>query len=157
MPTPPSSSGLQKAIDVVAALRDPETGCPWDLKQTHHSLRPFLLEEAYEAVETMQEQSPDLPHLKEELGDVLLQVLLHAQIAEDNGHFSIDDLAEALADKLIHRHPHVFEQTNTAIDSPEAVTQQWEQIKQQEKPTKQSVVAGVSQGLPALMRAQKNQ
>lgn len=123
---------LEQVVGVVAKLRDPDGGCPWDLKQTHESLRPHMLEEAYEAVEAMgADQSPEA--LKEELGDVLLQVLLHAQIAKDNGLFSIKDVAHGLAEKLIRRHPHVFNTDATKLEEAEAVTTQWEKIKAQEK------------------------
>jgi nucleoside triphosphate diphosphatase len=153
--------GLIQAIAVVRRLRHPEEGCPWDLKQSHASLRKYMLEEAYEAVEAM-EANEATPHLQEELGDVLLQVLLHAQIAEDNGAFTVQDVAAGLAEKLIRRHPHVFApHQETAIHSPEAVTAQWQAIKAQEQAQKSSVepavpvsvLQGVGQGKPALMRA----
>jgi MazG family protein len=118
---------IHNVLDVVAKLRDRNSGCPWDLKQTHHSLRPFMLEEAYEAVEAMSSEPLDVVHLKEELGDVLLQVLLNAQIADDNATFNFADICDVLADKLIRRHPHVFK--DAVIDSPEAVVAQWDRIK----------------------------
>ena len=96
---------LEELIAVIAKLRAPD-GCPWDREQTHYSLRPNMLEEAYEAVDAINENN--MPHLKEELGDVLLQVLLHSQIASENGDFDIEDVAKELKEKLIHRHPHVF-------------------------------------------------
>lgn len=97
---------ISELIDVIAKLRAPD-GCQWDREQTHKSLRPNMLEEAYEAVDAM--DSGDMKHLKEELGDVLLQVVLHAQIASEEGAFNIEDVAKGLKDKLIHRHPHVLE------------------------------------------------
>jgi nucleoside triphosphate diphosphatase len=159
-------AGVLKAMAVVKALRTPETGCPWDLEQNHHSLRKHMLEEAYEAVEAMETNSPSL-HLKEELGDVLLQVLLHAQIAEDAGSFTFEDVCEGLAEKLIRRHPHVFQPSKQLeVNTPEAVSEQWQRIKALEvkpdsldKPqhaqasTMPSVLEGVSQGQPALSRA----
>ncbi len=154
---------IQQVLAVVAQLRNPNGGCPWDLEQTHASLRPHLLEEAYEAVETMHHTPVQNPHhLKEELGDVLLQVLLHAQIAQDNGLFSFADICDTLADKLVHRHPHVFrpaQQEDAAITTPEQVSAQWQAIKQAEKnptattDTKSSVLANVATGQPALTRA----
>lgn len=96
---------LEELIDVVAKLRAPD-GCPWDREQTHTSLRPNMLEEAYEAVDAIDEN--DMAHLREELGDVLLQVLLHSQIASESNEFTLDDVAKELKEKLIHRHPHVF-------------------------------------------------
>src|SRR5579872_2084634 len=98
--------GFHKLLTVVRQLRDPNHGCPWDLKQTHESLRPYMLEEAYEAVEAIDSKNTD--YLKEELGDVLLQVVLHAQLASDAGQFTADAVAEGIAEKLIRRHPHVF-------------------------------------------------
>ena len=96
---------LNKLIETVRILRSPE-GCEWDRAQTHKTLKPNMLEEAYEAVDAI--NSDDMDNLKEELGDVLLQVLLHAQIADDEGDFNLDDVAKVLNEKLIHRHPHVF-------------------------------------------------
>jgi len=104
--------GVKHALAVVKQLRNPDGGCPWDLEQTHQSLTPFMLEEAYEAVEAMQASSLNTPEsttaLKDELGDVLLQVLLNSQIAEDEGRFTFQDVCSHLAEKLIVRHPHVF-------------------------------------------------
>ena len=100
---------LEELISVIAKLRAPD-GCPWDREQTHSSLRPNMIEEAYEAVDAIDDN--DIPHLREELGDVLLQVLLHSQIASENGEFNIEDVAKELKDKLIHRHPHVFGSAN---------------------------------------------
>ena len=99
---------LERLIKIVATLRG-KNGCQWDREQTHQSLRPNMLEEAYEAVDAIDEENT--ANLREELGDVLLQVVLHAQIAKDNGNFDIEDIAKELSDKLIHRHPHVFGET----------------------------------------------
>ena len=96
---------LEELIEVIRRLRAPD-GCPWDREQTHSSLRPNMIEEAYEAVDAIDDN--DMPHLREELGDVLLQVLLHSQIAKEEGAFDIEDVAKELKEKLIHRHPHVF-------------------------------------------------
>ena len=149
-----SKNGLQQAIDVVKQLRHPEHGCPWDLQQTHASLRQYMLEEAYEAVEAIDGGSET--HLKEELGDVLLQVLLHAQIAEDSNTFTLNELAETLANKLIYRHPHVFKADSEVVDSLQAVAQQWEDLKVAEKTEEQrDFWANIPKHLPALMQANK--
>ena len=103
---PDRPDALQKLIDVVARLRDPDQGCPWDLKQTHASLVPYVLEEAHEVADAI--RHGDDAHLKEELGDLLLQVVLHAQIGHEQGRFDVDAIASAISDKLIRRHPHVF-------------------------------------------------
>ena len=146
-------------LQTIAQLRDPVSGCPWDLKQTHQSLRPYILEEAYETVEAIQQveqgQSADL--LKEELGDVLLQVVLHAQLAQEAGLFDFHDICQTLNEKMIRRHPHVFGATRTLADA-DAVTQQWVAIKQAEKspPTgdaQPTVLPDKPRHQPALTRA----
>jgi tetrapyrrole methylase family protein/MazG family protein len=149
------SHRFQKLIDLMAALRAPN-GCPWDRKQTHESLKPYLLEETYEVLESIDHQ--DDRKLSEELGDVLLQVLFHSQIASEAGAFTIDDVLDRLADKLVRRHPHVF--PNGAEDSAptnaEQVLAKWEDIKRVERQAEgrsQSVLDGVPQTLPALLRA----
>lgn len=143
--------GIRKLLDVVGRLRDPQTGCPWDLKQTHQSLRPYMLEEAYEAVEAM--ENADTAHLREELGDVMLQIALHSQIASEAGHFDMDAVADGIAEKLIRRHPHVFGEVS--VSSAEEVTANWERIKAREKghTNETSVMKDVPQGQPALSRA----
>ncbi|HXU24866.1 MAG TPA: MazG family protein, partial [Tepidiformaceae bacterium] len=141
--------GLQA---IVERLYDPEGGCPWDLEQTHLSLRPHLLEESYEAIEAI--DSGDPGRLTEELGDVLLQVLMHSAVASRAGEFSFADVAEHIARKLIHRHPHVF--GDTAAASAEQVYQNWEKLKQQEKP-RDSILEGVPATLPALAASQSIQ
>jgi tetrapyrrole methylase family protein/MazG family protein len=142
-------TGLERAIAVVKRLRSP-TGCPWDRAQTHESLRPYLLEETYEALEALDSGSPE--NLKEELGDVLLQVLLHAEIASEKNQFTIDELAESLAEKLERRHPHVF--GGAKLETAEDVTRQWEITKQKEK-KKDSVLEGIPAALPALQKSLK--
>jgi len=155
---------VQKVLAVVKQLRTPKEGCPWDLEQTHQSLAPYMLEEAYEAVEAMQDianpTEARVQNLKDELGDVLLQVLLNSQIAQDEGFFTFQDICQHLAQKLIRRHPHVFcpDSHQANIETPEAVTAQWQALKAQEAPlntTKQSVLDGVSKAQPALSRAGK--
>jgi MazG family protein len=150
---------LQK---IVAHLRHPTSGCPWDIAQTHASLRPYLLEEAYEAVEALTQlyvhpnDAQAQLAVKDELGDVLLQVALHAQLASEQGQFTLDDIAQHLADKLVRRHPHVFG-TGGSLTSPEAVTAQWQQLKQAEKPTSTltvpSALGELKANQPALSQA----
>lgn len=134
---------------VIARLRGPD-GCPWDKKQTHESLKPYLIEEAYEVLEAIDQEDDE--NLVEELGDVLLQVMLHAQIGEDNGWFSVQDVIKAVTSKMVRRHPHVF--GDTAANTPEDVVSNWDEIKKAEKgdqPT--GLLAGIPQGLPGLMKA----
>ncbi|WP_059105299.1 nucleoside triphosphate pyrophosphohydrolase [Shouchella shacheensis] len=138
---------------VIATLRGPG-GCPWDQKQTHESLKKYLLEEAYEMLEAIDEQDDD--HLAEELGDVLLQVMLHAQIGEDEGMFAIEDVIQKLTEKMIRRHPHVF--ATSQVEDAEEVVSNWQQIKQQEKgldgDQPQPVLADIPTSLPGLMLAE---
>ena len=141
---------LEELIAVIAKLRSPE-GCPWDREQTHASLRPNMIEEAYEAVDAIDDN--DMKHLREELGDVLLQVLLHSQIASESGEFTIEDVAKELKDKLIHRHPHVF--GDAQIDSPDGVVDAWEKLKAEEKSHRKSAMDGISRAQAALISAQK--
>lgn len=141
---------LEELIKIIEILRS-ENGCPWDREQTHTSLRPNMIEEAYEAVDAIDEKSPS--HLKEELGDVLLQVLLHSQIASENDEFNIEDVAKELKDKLIHRHPHVF--GNTKVNSADDVVVNWDKLKQEEKKERKSQMDGISKSQSALMTAQK--
>ena len=137
-------------------LRDPETGCPWDREQTLESLKPCLLEEAYELLAAMN-RPDDRANYIEELGDVLLQVMFQSVMAEQEGRFTFDDVANAIADKLVHRHPHVFGD----VDAKDSVTvlRNWEQIKQQEhkKEARHSALDGVPPALPALLKAQRTQ
>lgn len=141
---------LEELIEVVAKLRAPD-GCPWDREQTHNSLRPNMLEEAYEAVDAIDENN--MPHLREELGDVLLQVLLHAQIASEHGDFDIEAVAKELKDKLIHRHPHVF--GNASVKNSDEVLKNWDKLKAEEKTERKSAMDGLSKSQPALVLAQK--
>lgn len=149
------SERFSKLIDLMATLRAPH-GCPWDRKQTHESLKPYLLEEAYEVLETIDHRDP--AKLKEELGDVLLQVIFHSQIATESGTFTIDDVVDHLAAKLVRRHPHVFGNQDTAAKpaNGEQVLSQWEEIKRAERQAAggaQSALDGVPKALPALLRA----
>jgi tetrapyrrole methylase family protein / MazG family protein len=135
--------------EIISQLRGPN-GCPWDKEQTHESLKKYLIEETYEVIEAIDNE--DIDHLIEELGDVLLQVMLHAQIGEDEGYFSISDVVEGISAKMIRRHPHVF--GNKQADTAEEVVKNWEEIKKAEKnTTHSSIVDGVSLSLPNLLRA----
>ncbi|HEX9154624.1 MAG TPA: nucleoside triphosphate pyrophosphohydrolase [Nitrospira sp.] len=149
------SERFHKLVDLMAALRAPN-GCPWDRKQTHESLKPYLLEETYEVLDTIDQQ--DRKKLPEELGDVLLQVLFHSQIASEAGAFTIDDVLDQLSDKLIRRHPHVFPNgsNNPTPTNAEQVVARWEDIKRAERQAAgrpESVLDGVPNTLPALLRA----
>jgi len=155
MPTPPPDSlpPIERLRAIVAVLRSPE-GCPWDREQTHASLRAGLIEEAYEVVEAINRN--DDANLCEELGDFLLQTVFHSQIAEETSRFTFDDIARAISEKLIRRHPHVFGDDNCA-DSAE-VLRKWDDIKRAEKGARvESALDGVSGGLPALLHAEKIQ
>jgi MazG family protein len=143
--------------EIVAILRAPG-GCPWDREQTHASLRASAIEEVYEMVEAI-DAGDDL-HFKEELGDLLLQVLMHAQIAEEEGRFDLEGIAAEVSEKLVRRHPHVFGEKK--LGDSEAVLKQWDEIKRAERqskgaPADASALDGVSAALPALMRAEKMQ
>lgn len=141
--------------DLLRVMHTLRQRCPWDGEQTHESLRKYLLEEAYEAVGAI--DNDDMDHLADELGDVLLQIAFHADIAQEVGEFSINDITSAIVSKLIYRHAHIF--GNVHCDTAEEVTKSWEQLKKAEKglTTQASVLADVSLGLPALMRAAKVQ
>lgn len=144
---------LERAIAIMHRLRAPG-GCPWDAEQTHDSLIPNLVEECYECIDAIREE--DYPHMREELGDVLLQVLFHAELAQENpaAGFGIAEIACELCDKLVRRHPHVFGEAS-AEDS-EAVLTRWEQIKRQERHTEQKpYLHDCGKGLPELLRAYK--
>lgn len=142
------TNNLKRLIDIFQILRSPQ-GCPWDREQTHKTLRKNFIEETYEAVDAIDEDNPEL--LKEELGDVLLQIVFHSQIASEAGEFTIDDVAKGIADKLERRHPHVF--GDTKINGVEDVLTNWDEIKKQEKPERTSVMSGVTKSQPALMAA----
>ena len=141
---------LKEFVEVIARLRAPD-GCQWDREQTNQSLRPNMLEEAYEAVDAMDDN--DMKHLQEELGDVLLQVVLHAQIASEEGAFTLEDVARGIKNKIIHRHPHVF--GNTKVSSTKEILDNWDKLKAEEKKHRKSAMDGVSKAQSALMSAQK--
>lgn len=138
-------------VEIMARLRGPD-GCPWDKEQTHRSLKQYLLEEAYEVLEAIDKK--DLTHLREELGDLLLQIVFHAQIAAEKGRFTIDDILGDITLKLERRHPHVFGEAE--VSSSEGVVERWEAIKREEKESA-SALEGVPKSLPALLCALKLQ
>jgi tetrapyrrole methylase family protein / MazG family protein len=140
---------FSKLREIIAVLRGPN-GCPWDKEQTHESLKKYLIEETYEVIEAI--DSDDIDHLIEELGDVLLQVMLHAQIGEDEGYFAIEDVIEVLSEKMIRRHPHVF--GDREVEDSSEVLRNWQEIKKQEKgETEVSLLDGISKSVPNLLRA----
>ncbi|HTV35062.1 MAG TPA: nucleoside triphosphate pyrophosphohydrolase [Xanthobacteraceae bacterium] len=153
------SRDIVRLLDIMAALRTPKTGCPWDLAQNFSTIAPYTLEEAYEVADAI--ARGDLDDLKEELGDLLLQVVFHARMAQEEGSFEFGDVVQAITEKLIRRHPHVFGDERS--ENAEAVEGLWERIKAQEKAargnndTYAGALAGVPVGLPALTRALKLQ
>lgn len=146
---------IERLRATMAALRDPDSGCPWDLKQDHLSLIPYLLEETYEVVEAL--QTGDDAELCQELGDLLMQIVFHTQLAQEDNRFTFDDVVNAIDSKLIRRHPHVF--GNSQLHDDDELEAAWERSKAAEKPRKAgtSLLDGVIAALPALMRAQKLQ
>lgn len=153
------SECFDKVVAIMAQLRAPG-GCPWDRKQTHESLKPYLIEETYEALDTIDRR--DFPKLKEELGDVLLQVLFHSQIAAETGTFTVDEVLEQLGEKLVRRHPHVFGDAASGAPSlnSDQVVHRWEDIKRAERKKagkSDSVLQDIPQALPALLRAYQTQ
>jgi len=145
---------IDRLIGIMAQLRDPQTGCPWDIEQTFATIAPYTVEEAYEVADAI--ERGDLADLREELGDLLLQVVFHARMAEESGDFSFDDVANAISDKLIRRHPHVFEGVHYASVSEQ--TAAWEAAKAVERAGKgrgASLLDDVPIGLPALTRGLK--
>jgi MazG family protein len=144
---------LERLRAIMHRLRAPG-GCPWDAEQTHGSLVSNLIEEAYETVDAI--QRCDMVHLEEELGDLLLQVVFHSELAEEAGRFNLDDVARGIADKLVRRHPHVF--ADSTAGTADAVLQQWDEIKRGEKGVEEEpYLHGTGKGLPALLRASKLQ
>ena len=148
-------SEFQRLTEIMAQLRDPASGCPWDLKQTHETLRPSLIEESAEVLDAI--ESGDKANLREELGDLLLQVVFHAQLAQENGDFDIDDVARTINEKLVRRHPHIF--GDVRADDAETVKANWDVIKAQEKAERgeivSSILGDVPTQLPALASALK--
>jgi len=153
----PMTVNLHRLLEIMARLRDPGTGCPWDVEQSFATIAPYTIEEAYEVADAIQRE--DIPALRDELGDLLFQVVFHARMAEEAGHFAFDDVAAGISDKMLRRHPHVFgsDEARTAGMQRGA----WEEQKAQERaasaPAKgeRSALDGVALALPALMRAEK--
>src|SRR5271156_760262 len=162
----PPSRDIKGLLDIMAALRTPGTGCPWDLEQNFATIAPYTIEEAYEVADAI--VRGDLDDLCDELGDLLLQVVFHARMAEEQGAFEFGDVVEAITRKMIRRHPHVFADSNGVI-TPAHVKGAWERIKAEEKaeraarrpagvtPTSGSLLSGVKAGQPALSRAMELQ
>jgi len=146
------SDRFRELKEIIARLRGPN-GCPWDKKQTHASLRPFLVEESYEVLQALDEGIPE--KLRAELGDLLLQIMLHAQIAAETGQFDIDDVISGISNKLIHRHPHVF--GGQEVKDVVEVEQSWEALKQEERAEGESILAGMPDQMPALAYSQSMQ
>ncbi len=156
-PTTPESHGsMPRLLEIMRRLRDPDSGCPWDIEQDFGTIAPYTIEEAYEVADAI--ERADWDELRGELGDLLLQVVFHAQIADDRGLFAFDDVANTIADKMVARHPHVFGD-ESRDKSAEQQTRDWEAIKAAERADKAQtgVLDGVAVGLPALLRALKLQ
>ena len=159
--TDESKSAIASLLEIMEQLRDPENGCPWDLEQTFETIAPYTIEEAYEVADAIAEK--DMDELKSELGDLLLQVVFHARMAEEIGVFDFNDVAQGIVDKMIRRHPHVF--ANHNLRDSEAVRIEWEAVKAAERARKakkannahNSTLDGVARTLPALLRAIKLQ
>ena len=148
--------GIDRLVEIMARLRDPATGCPWDVAQSFATIAPYTIEEAYEVADAIEREAWD--ELRGELGDLLFQSVFHARMAEEAGMFSFHDVARGMADKMVARHPHVFGD-QSGIDSPDAQTENWEAMKAAERADKalHGTLDGVAVGLPALLRAYKLQ
>ncbi len=151
-------ASMQRLLEIMSRLRDPATGCPWDLRQTYATIVPYTLEEAYEVADTI--QRGDMAELRDELGDLLFQVVFYSQIAREEGHFDFEQVAEGICEKMLRRHPHVFSDAEYASD--EALRHAWESTKARERKQRgtaeeHSELDGVARALPALMRAEKLQ
>ncbi len=155
---PDKISRMDNKLSELAALMDrlrDENGCPWDMKQTHESLKPYLVEETYEVVEAIESGNPQF--LKEELGDLLFQIVFHSRLAKERGEFTLEDVVQGVTEKMVRRHPHVFagSQAEDAEDAAD-VLQKWEQIKSAEK-KRDSILDGIPKTLPTLIRAKRLQ
>ncbi|WP_226470396.1 nucleoside triphosphate pyrophosphohydrolase [Luteimonas panaciterrae] len=152
-----AENNIQNLLDIMSRLRDPNGGCPWDLEQDFSTIAPYTIEEAYEVADAIDRN--DLTALKDELGDLLLQVVFHAQMAKEEGAFAFGDVVDAISEKMLRRHPHVF--GSAAHNDADAVKLAWEQIKQAERrdagESDTSALAGISRGLPEWQRAIKLQ
>lgn len=143
---------LERLVKIMEELREPY-GCPWDREQTRESLKPFLLEEAYELLEALDEQDPE--KIKEELGDLLFQIIFHCQLTKEKGEFDINNVIDNIAKKMVSRHPHVFGET--PLKTSEEVLGHWEEYKRMEDKKRESIIEGVPKTLPSLLRAQRLQ
>lgn len=150
-----AETSLRALIDIMAALRNPETGCAWDLKQTHASIAPYTIEEAYEVADAIENGSPN--DLRDELGDLLLQVIFQARIGEENGDFSFAEIADSISSKMIRRHPHIFGDVTYASEAEQR--EAWEAIKAAERGEKDEprLLDGIAAALPPMTRAVKLQ
>ena len=153
-----ASGGLPRLLEIMSRLRDPKTGCPWDIEQTYKSIAPYTIEEAYEVAQAIDQS--DWAELEGELGDLLLQVVYYTQMGSEDGHFTFETVTKNIADKMIHRHPHVFGNESREKSSTQQVAD-WEKIKAAERATKSDTPAktldGIALNLPALTRAVKLQ
>ena len=148
---------LDKLLNIMSHLRDPDKGCPWDIKQTFKSIAPYTIEEAYEVNQSIQDE--DYHELKDELGDLLLQVVFLSQIAKEKNLFKFNDVVKSINKKLIRRHPHIFEK-NTNIKTPDDVKNQWDRIKEKEKKEKTkniNTLSKITKNLPSIIKSQKIQ
>ncbi|QDA56784.1 nucleoside triphosphate pyrophosphohydrolase [Thermomonas aquatica] len=149
--------GIQRLLEIMAALRDPQTGCPWDVEQSFATIAPYTIEEAYEVADAI--DRGDMGDLKDELGDLLLQVVFHARMAQEQGAFAFADVVDAICDKMTRRHPHVF--AGASVEDAEQQTKAWEEHKRAERAARgesdTSALAGISRGLPEWQRAVKLQ
>ncbi len=154
-----SKSQIDELLRIMAALRDPQNGCPWDVKQTFETIAPYTIEEAYEVADAIDRKN--YSDLRDELGDLLLQVVFHARMAEEAGHFDFGDVVGSICDKMIRRHPHVFDRDAEKLADAVAQTVAWEEHKRREREaggeTDTSILAGISRGLPEWQRALKLQ
>jgi MazG family protein len=152
-----TDGGIQSLLDIMRQLRDPDSGCPWDLKQNFHSIVPYTIEETYELADAI--AAEDFAQIRDELGDVLFQVVFYSQMAKEQGLFSFDDVVNGISRKLLRRHPHIFAKPDERQVSEQEVKERWEQIKGEERQQKNQVGAldDVPRALPALSRSQKLQ
>lgn len=145
-------SDFEKLLEIMSTLRD-KKGCPWDKEQTRESLKPFLVEETYEVLEAIDEGDPE--KIKEELGDLLFQIIFHCQIAKEQNEFDMNGVIEKIAEKMIGRHPHVFGDAN--YETSEEVLKQWEERKKEEGKNRESILEGIPKEMPSLLRAHRIQ
>lgn len=157
MDAPAPYAGIEGLLRIMALLRDPQAGCPWDVQQTFATIAPYTVEEAYEVADAIDRN--DMPALRDELGDLLLQVVFHARMAQERGAFDFDDVVSSINDKMVRRHPHVF--AGAQVSDADAQTAAWEELKRREREragdADTSALAGISRGLPEWQRAIKLQ